>query len=330
MIMKVKIRVLATFTTLATLFTLVSFITLEKMVSMNTCNGNYVSGTIICKDSNVSTIDGGLTNNLRSGSSEIQSFKLLCLFKGNNGKSVCEDEEAEVMASIIKRVYLDQPSVKPYRFRVNPPVLKGESGVPKIIDKLLGGKQNGFYIESGALDGEYLSNSLFFELKRNFTGLLIEPDVFSYQKLLEVNRKAYSINACYSLTGYPTLVDFITVPGQPALSSIKKINQKRNSIESSAKLAQPSTLKHSRNAVCLSFYSILLALGNPVVDYLSLDIEGAELPVLKTIPWHKVNVKVMSIECGLIDSCLRIKKFMQSVGYFLVLQHRQDIILEKI
>ena len=166
-------------------------------------------------------------------------------------------------------------------------------------------------------------------MKRNITGLLIELDVFSHEKLLEVNCKAYSINACYSLTGYPSLVDFITVPGQPALSSIKKINQKRNSIESSAKLVQPSNLKDSRNAVCLSLYSILLALGNPVVGYLSLDIEGEELPVLKTIPWHKVYVKVMSIEFGLIDSCLRIKKFMQSVGYFLVLQHRQDFILAR-
>jgi hypothetical protein len=31
-----------------------------------------------------------------------------------------------------------------------------------------------------------------------------------------------------------------------------------------------------------------MALGNPTVDYMSLDIEGAELPVLKTVPWDKV------------------------------------------
>ena len=45
-------------------------------------------------------------------------------------------------------------------------------------------------------------------------------------------------------------------------------------------------------ALCLPFYSILLAVENPVVDYFSLDVEGAELPILKTIPWHKVNIKV--------------------------------------
>ena len=46
-------------------------------------------------------------------------------------------------------------------------------------------------------------------------------------------------------------------------------------------------------ALCLPFFSILLAMGNPTVDYFSLDVEGAELPILKTIPWDKVNIKVM-------------------------------------
>ena len=45
-------------------------------------------------------------------------------------------------------------------------------------------------------------------------------------------------------------------------------------------------------AVCLPFISILSAIGNPSVDYFSLDIEGVELDVLKTIPWDKVDIKV--------------------------------------
>jgi hypothetical protein len=42
---------------------------------------------------------------------------------------------------------------------------------------------------------------------------------------------------------------------------------------------------------CFPLYSILLALGNPTVDIFSLDIEGAELKVLETIPWSKVKIK---------------------------------------
>ena len=43
---------------------------------------------------------------------------------------------------------------------------------------------------------------------------------------------------------------------------------------------------------CFPIYSILTALNQTTVDYFSLDIEGDELAVLKTIPWDRVNIKV--------------------------------------
>ena len=41
---------------------------------------------------------------------------------------------------------------------------------------------------------------------------------------------------------------------------------------------------------------MLLALGNPTVDYMSLDIEGAEEAVLRSIPWDKVDIKIIGLE----------------------------------
>jgi hypothetical protein len=43
---------------------------------------------------------------------------------------------------------------------------------------------------------------------------------------------------------------------------------------------------------CFPLYSLLLALGNPTVNLFILDVEGAEYMVLKTIPWHKVDIEV--------------------------------------
>ena len=45
--------------------------------------------------------------------------------------------------------------------------------------------------------------------------------------------------------------------------------------------------------LCFPLYSILLALENPTVHYLSLDVEGSEFPILKTIPFDKVDIKVI-------------------------------------
>ena len=57
------------------------------------------------------------------------------------------------------------------------------------------------------------------------------------------------------------------------------------------------------NVTCLPLYSILLALDNPTIDYFSLDIEGSELDVLKTIPFDKVDIKVC------FQSCFSISHF---------------------
>jgi len=49
-------------------------------------------------------------------------------------------------------------------------------GQSAFVDKLLSGRRDGFFVECGAADGESFSNSLFFELERNWTGLLIEAN----------------------------------------------------------------------------------------------------------------------------------------------------------
>lgn len=43
---------------------------------------------------------------------------------------------------------------------------------------------------------------------------------------------------------------------------------------------------------CFPFYSVLLAVNRTQIDFFSLDVEGHELQILQTIPWHKVDIKV--------------------------------------
>ncbi len=54
-----------------------------------------------------------------------------------------------------------------YQFKTPNPPLNGQIGVPPIVDQILGGKQNGFFIESGAFDGEFMANTLLFEKGTN-------------------------------------------------------------------------------------------------------------------------------------------------------------------
>jgi len=261
-----------------------------------------------------------------SRSKQVVSYRLLCAFDGKDGNSICDEPDDEKLAQIISKVFLDRPTYQPYSFQLNPPKLVGQIGVPPIVDKLLGEKRNGFFIESGAYDGEEHSNSLYFEIKRNFSGLLVEPNFFNYQKLLGKNRRATSINACYAITPLPTMVDFVNAKAVSGIQDIKVGSWMRNE--------RVNVGQSQSKALCLPFYSILLAMGNPTVDYFSLDVEGAELPILKTIPWDKVNIKILSIEVNHSDG-KKIDTFMKSKGYKLVQQipsssEPQDNIYSKI
>ncbi len=73
-------------------------------------------------------------------------------------------------------------------------------------------QKQGFFLEFGDLDGDRSSNSLYLETKLNWTGVLIEMDPYFYTQLIGKNRKAYSINACFSPTGQVSVVrDYVFV-----------------------------------------------------------------------------------------------------------------------
>ena len=79
---------------------------------------------------------------------------------------------------------------------------------------------------------------------------------------------------------------------------------------------------------CIPLLTLLLAMGNPTVDYLSLDIEGAELPVLRTIPFDKIDVRTLSVEVAHSDRSA-IRKLLREKGFRVLRDLKTDIIFVK-
>ena len=53
----------------------------------------------------------------------------------------------------------------------------------------------------------------------------------------------------------------------------------------------------SRRGYCTGFVSIINQIFDDFrIDFFSLDIEGAEMEVLRTIPWDKVSIELILIE----------------------------------
>ncbi|KAL7640216.1 UNVERIFIED_CONTAM: hypothetical protein RMT77_009630 [Armadillidium vulgare] len=209
-------------------------------------------------------------------------------------------QDDPILIRKIRKRYLIPPSTKPYNLTGNTDdPSKGQS---EQIRKLLKEKRNGFFIECGALDGETISNSLVFEKRYGWDGVLIEGDPKNFRLMLQKNRKVWSVPACLSIFAYPTAVMFEQrfIIGKISNESIGSANHRRGLVE----------------VQCLPLYSILLALNRTTIDYFSLDVEGHEVEVLETIPWDKVNITTLSVEYihgkGGKEG---VKSFMESKGY---------------
>ncbi|KAK3872962.1 hypothetical protein Pcinc_021986 [Petrolisthes cinctipes] len=68
--------------------------------------------------------------------------------------------------------------------------------IDHILHDLFSKQPPGFFLEAGALDGEFLSNTLQLERRYGWTGLLVEAERESYLALRDKHRHAWSSPAC--------------------------------------------------------------------------------------------------------------------------------------
>ncbi len=115
-----------------------------------------------------------------------------------------ENTIKDLTISFVKQKFLRKPASQESKLNLTNIIWK--SPITENVIRLLNGKKNGFFIEAGALDGEYLSNTLELEAKYGWEGLLVEPDPSNLARLYSKNRKAWISPVCLSPHEYPQKV----------------------------------------------------------------------------------------------------------------------------
>ena len=180
------------------------------------------------------------------------------------------EQDHPCVIEIIRRDYLRDPSPRRVDYNLShPDVVDPSAGQSGLVLKRLKNKTNGFFVECGGDDGEFLSNTLYMERYLNWSGLLIEAMNDSYEKLVSRNRKSYTLPVCISLEPYPTQVLF------------NGTTRSGGRIVTDDNMQQATDLYYKKQ--CFPFYSILLAVGQTSVDFFSLDVEGHELEVFNKL-----------------------------------------------
>jgi FkbM family methyltransferase len=144
-------------------------------------------------------------------------------------------------------------------------------------------QKNGFFIEAGSNDGEYVSSTLGFERFDSWTGLCIEPSPVMQPIWRSKQRKAWFSDVCLSPKPYPIWTSFLHNDDYSLGSKLGNLNDYDKSIDGNWTLFR---------VPCFPLNSILDAMNVKEVDFFNLDVEGVELDILKTIQFNDILIKV--------------------------------------
>lgn len=171
------------------------------------------------------------------------------------------------------------------------------------------GEKPGYFVEFGACDGVYLSNTFMLEKYYNWNGLLVEPS-HHYTKVLKDVRSSIIDTSCVSNTT-GDIVDFLEISNLQGISGLEKYAYDDNHSELRKEFGKRYIVK------TISLNDLLNKHDCPsTIDYLSIDTEGSEYSILYKYDFSR-KFKFITVEHNntyqepLINQLLTDKGYIQ-------------------
>lgn len=202
-------------------------------------------------------------------------------------------------------------------------IVKFGNFAPYDIDKKLKKYLNydyGYFVELGANDGYTESNTLSLEIKKLWRGILIEPNPSQFLTCSYYRSKPGNYLYCNACVPFGFKKNFVRIEYANLMSvssglDIDLKNLDKHLISGRAHLYN-SNQNISFGAIPITLNQLLEKSRAPkIIDFLSLDVEGAEYAVLNGINFKKYKFKYMLIECR---DYKKIKSFLSKFGYRMI------------
>ena len=165
--------------------------------------------------------------------------------------------------------------------------IKSQNLQDLIVLDLFGFKRKGVFIEAGACDGILNSNTFLLEKNYEWTGLLVEP-IKEYYLQLEQNRDVIISNVALSQVNNQQL-DFL-ITASKDLSTIKGYED--------SDFHSENRKNYNITKVTTKTLDQLIEenLQNIEIDFFSLDTEGSEFDIIKSLDLLKHRINVICVE----------------------------------
>jgi FkbM family methyltransferase len=168
----------------------------------------------------------------------------------------------------------------------------------------------GSSISGAGPDGIQGSNSYVLKTEFGWKGLLVEPHPECYKRV-KANRLAVVEQCC--LTDSPCELEFV-LNEYPELSSIPQHLSEPNFVAAGYARKQFTKVRVPGGTL----WDLLRRHhAPPAIEYMSLDIEGAEWVALKDFPFEEFRILCMTIERG-AKSYGKLRRKLRREGYRLV------------
>ncbi len=176
---------------------------------------------------------------------------------------------------------------------------------------------NGYFVELGANDGVNQSNTLYFEKFRGWHGVLIEPYLPNYNRLIR-NRSSANFCKNAACVGPSYKDEKVTLVYSNLMTSTLGITSEiQNPVEhalSGESFWGGETFIFETHALTLN--SILIEAKSPsCIDLLSIDVEGVELEILKGVNHSRFRFKFICVESRQFEA---IRQYLFEQDYVFV------------
>jgi len=170
----------------------------------------------------------------------------------------------------------------------------GACGQDILIAGLFNHKKNGIFFDIGANDGITINNSYYFEKNLNWTGVAVEPVTYVFENL-KTNRECHVVHGC--VAPQSGKAKFLELVGNANMySTLKTHNTGLTARRIRKRIKRQNSELRETEVDCYTFSDLTNKFGFEKVDFLSLDTEGGELEILKSIDFNSTPVSVISVE----------------------------------